>query len=571
MNKIDWNQEINGIKQYDLFAIFFCFLVSLIVYMVVIFYDIIIPNIDTKTHYRWLVQYQAALSEGTFYPRWMPLANLGLGELHVGAYPAYQYLASFLILFGFEPWFVMKFLAVSSNFFGGVIVYFSFRNLVGQRWSIFSAFFWQITPFSLFLFTHYSAIPWQFSLSLATALVLQTLNYESKPNKIWVALTVAMLILAHVLVAFMTLLCLGLIKLAEALRGWKFFKEITIGWAVPIALGIGLVAFHLLPAIFSRELLNTVTGSDLRYLNWRNSFVFSTFTAAEFGMRWFSVQWVMPGIILICLAASSYVLRCTYHQRDKVWFLVAKFSAFSLLGLIFSSEVAFPLYKFSGAFQSVQWPYRFVTVAAIGCALTLPLAISLCQNINSKNRTCHGACWFAFVATSLLLVGLDLKLINEGTNPNLTPKILEGNFHQQGAEFATIGPKWEEYIQRGGFKANCQDLQVHCEPILHTSQHRIWMIATEKNTRLTLPLFAFPGWTTYINSMEKPFSIDPPTGLVTVEIPPGQHMLEIKLTSLPLAQIGFWISIASAIGLLMLSSHHWLRKLLHMLLNKMRS
>jgi hypothetical protein len=570
MNKIDCNKVIISTRQYDLFAISICIFISLIVYAVVIFNDVIIPNIDTNTHYRWLVQFQAALSEGTFYPRWMPLANLGLGELHVGAYPAYQYLASILILFGFEPWFVMKLFAVLSNFFGGLIVYFSFRNLIGQKWSIISAFFWQITPFSLFLFTHHSSLPWQFSLPVATTLVLQTIGYRSKPSKVWLTLTVAMLILTHTLVAFMTLLCLSLLKLADALKNWKSFKEITIEWAIPIALGIGLVAFHLLPAIFSRELLNTVTGSDPIYLNWRNSFIFPTITAAKFGMRWFSVQWIIPGITLFCLVSSSYALWHTYYQRDKIWFLLARLSVISFLGLIFASEIAFPLYNFIGLFRSVQWPYRFITVTAIGCALALPLAVVLCRSIND-NRICCSVCWSAFAATLLLLVGLNLQLIREGTSPNLDSKLLEGNFHQQGAELATTGTEWEEYVRRGGFEGNCQNMQANCKSVLYTSQHRIWMITTEKHVELILPLFAFPGWAIHLDTVEIPFSIDLPTGLVAVEIPPGQHLLEIELKSLPQEQIGFLISFASIIWLLIISLYPWFKLLLNLLLNQMRS
>lgn len=570
MNTTNCNQVSKSIRQYDLFAIVICFLISLIVYAVVIFNDVIIPSIDTKTHYRWLVQFQAALSEGTFYPRWMPLANLGLGELHVGAYPAYQYLASFLILFGLEPWFVIKLLAVLSNFLGGLIVYFSFRNWVGRKWSIISAFFWQITPFPLFLFTHHSAIPWQFSLPLATALVLQTLGYRSKPSKIWLALTVATLILTHILVAFMTLLCLSLLKLAETLKSWKSFKEVTIDWAVPIALGIGLVAFHLLPAVFSRELLNTVTSSDPVYLNWRNSFIFPTITAAKFGMRWFSAQWIIPSITLFCLIASSYVLWHTYHQRDKIWFILAKLSMFSFLGLIFASEISFPLYNFIGLFRTVQWPYRFVTVAAIGCALALPLVIVLCRTINN-NRIFCSICWSAFAATLLLFIGLNLQLIREGTSPNLTSKLLEGNFHQQGAEFATTGPEWKEYVQRGGFEENCRNVQASCKPVLYTSQHRVWTITAEKYVELILPLFAFPGWAVHLDTVEIPFSIDLPTGLLTVKVSPGQHLLEIELTGLPQEQTGFRISIASIIGLLIISLYPWFQLLLNLLLGKMRS
>jgi hypothetical protein len=73
----------------DLGAMVTCLLVAAAAYAPLLVTDRVIPNIDFQTHYRWLTQFSAALAEGTWYPRWMPLANLGLGELHYSPYPLY--------------------------------------------------------------------------------------------------------------------------------------------------------------------------------------------------------------------------------------------------------------------------------------------------------------------------------------------------------------------------------------------------------------------------------------------------------------------------------------------------
>ena len=264
----------------DLGAIAICLLAAAVIYAPILLSDRVISNIDFRTHYRWLSQFSAALAEGTLYPRWMPLSNLGLGELHYSAYPLYYYTASLLVLTGIEPWMAMKCLAAISAWLSGLIAYLGLRRFISRRIALIGAILFQATPLFLFLFSHHAAIPWHFSIPLAAMLLLLAVPPGKQTNPPALALTVSALMLTHVLVAFMLLLCLGLVWLFHLIRSSVTLRAFILDWNVPVALGIGLVAFHLVPAIAARALVDPASSTDPVYLNWRNSFVFPTITAA---------------------------------------------------------------------------------------------------------------------------------------------------------------------------------------------------------------------------------------------------------------------------------------------------
>ena len=131
----------------------------------------------------------------------------------------------------------------------------------------------------------------------------------------------------------------------------------------------------------------------------------------------------------------------------------------------------------------------------------------------------------------------------------MTPALLQGGFRQQGSEFATIGPRWRNYVQQGGLAANCLKSGARCEPTISSTQKRRWNINAKESTQLILPLFAFVGWTVSLDGIGIPFSSDPPTGLIAVGVPAGAHRLEVELTGLPAARVGILISIVSSAAL----------------------
>src|SRR5438132_5195640 len=57
--------------------------------------DLVSSNNDLRVHYRWTVEFVTAVRGVDPYPRWMPLANQGLGEPALLFYaPLYYYVTA---------------------------------------------------------------------------------------------------------------------------------------------------------------------------------------------------------------------------------------------------------------------------------------------------------------------------------------------------------------------------------------------------------------------------------------------------------------------------------------------
>lgn len=542
----------------DLFSVVAIFAGSAAAFAPVILDDRVLANIDLLTHYRWLMQYQNALSEGTWYPRWMPLMNLGLGEWFVGAYPLYYQFASILMITGFSAWASMKALAVGSAFFAGTIAYFGLKQSVGAWAGLLAGLFVVLSPLPVFLFTHHSALPWQFSLALAIALLIRSVVPLRRGHHFWLAVTVTLLILSHALVAYMALLSIGTVLLMEAVvAGRGSLACLVRSWLIPVGIGVGLASFHLLPALASLGLRPTLAPDDAmfsRYLNWQNSFAFPTWTEARWGMRWFTIQWPLAVLALLGVVAASWVLWRARNATTELWTATARLTAIAVVALFFASELAYPLYASLEAFRSVQWPYRFVSIGAASSALSLALAASLCARSRTHRRSCALIVAAAVGAMLTLTAALDIQLIEEGKAPELSPSLLEGEFAQFNAEIGALGPRWREYATNGGFAAQCQRSGATCRTLLYKGEHRSWSITVGRPVEMVFPVFAFPVWTTRIDHRDVPYVADPDTGLVAIAIPAGTHDVEIELTGLrPWDAIGGGISVVSLIGLVAVS------------------
>ena len=526
-------------------------LAMMFVYGQAIFFDRFVFQEDQETHYRWLLQFVASLKEGTFYPRWMPAANLGLGELTYSAYLLYWYLASGFILLGADGLAAIKLMACLGASISGVSVYLIARPLVSQRTALIAVAFAVIAPFTILLFTVYAAFPWAFSLSVLPAFFALSISEEYSARRfLALALCTAVLILSHVLVGFMALLSVAPVLAWRAGQGWRLrLTKREFLWGGAMALGVMLTAFHLLPAIAARGLAVEPYGVVARYVDWRNSFTFPFVTSQIFGVRWFSVQWIHAGLLLVMLLATVLALRFSVSKDSKLYRFVQANAAIGLVALLLSSELAFPLYYFFEPMHNLQWPFRFLCIASVAALLGLSLSLGLPLAPRWKKPVRRIAA-LILSASFLLTLAVQVQLGREGAPAKLDEALLEQNFHQYGLEFKTQGPLWRRYLTEGGMTGWCERQQARCLPLTQTGQLRVWQVDAVKEARLLLPAFDFPGWTTRLDGVPLAHATHPDTGLVSVAVPKGAHWVTLEFTGLPAERFG---RIVSGLALLTLA------------------
>lgn len=519
--------------------------VAVLVMAVPVLLDRTLYNIDQETHFRWINQFFLSLEKGEPYPRWMFLANGGLGELHYGAYLLYWYLVAALMKLGLNTWAALRLLALCATWASASMVYLVCGRLFSRRAGLATGALVAATPFSLFLFTHYAAFPWHFTLSFAVCFLLLSLNTANTPARlILLALCAAAITLSHTLVAFMSLICAApaVLYMQSGKPAARLTGFLTC-WALPVLCGVGMAAFHLIPAIAARGLLADAS-SDPLYFNWKNSFAFPTFSARENGMRWFAIQWIYASQILLCALVALFALAKSRSTAPHLRRFMGGVLVFAFVALAMSSELAYPLYQHIGTLNNLQWPYRFLSVAGLATAIALGLASTL--DFDGRLRVVLRVAVVLAIALSVALCGVvAFQAFKEGRPSVMGPQLLQGDFKQYGLELKTQGKGAEIYRRNGGLTGYCAGIPAECKETRDTVHEREWEVRASRPFQLLLPLFHFPGWETFLDDQPALHALDTDSGLIVMAVPAGTHRIRIVFKGLPEEETGRRIALGA--------------------------
>ena len=75
--------------------------------------------------------------------------------------------------------------------------------------------------------------------------------------------------------------------------------------------------------------------------------------------------------------------------------------------------------------------------------------------------------------------------------------------------------------------------------------------------------YDYPGWQVWLNGVPIPHRHEPPYGLVTVDVPVGEHHLVLRMGSTPPRIIGGIISVLAGVLILALGMRPTLRSVMH--------
>ena len=196
---------------------------------------------DLVLHYTWSEQFARALHQGDLYPRWLPDEKLGLGDPTFVYYPPlYSALVAIVSFTGIGIWNSMKVVELCALWLAGVFAYRLLRRSLSMSWALAGAATLQASPFLMGLLCDFNARPWY----LATPLFLAALFYagDEEPRRVVdvrLALAFCLLVLAHVLTAFMALLCIPFLALGYR-HEWKLRRRRFISRILRIGISLGL-------------------------------------------------------------------------------------------------------------------------------------------------------------------------------------------------------------------------------------------------------------------------------------------------------------------------------------------
>ena len=518
----------------------------------------VISGPDVRIHYQWAIQFAASLSEGVIYPRWASFSYLGLGDpTFLYIHPLFYYTVAVIQTLTRETWTALLWTSVIATSLASLLSYFALRHAIGEWLAVITAILISLSPYTFHLTYYQQFLPMSFALPALVGYLATLVLPSGKRRILLVAITVGLLVVSHILTAFMALLVSGPVVLTRAARSQRSEAvRILLDYGVGVALGLGLVGIYLFPALTSQTLITPEGWYAPVHLDWRNAFLFQALTLPSFGFRWFHLQWSIPLITLFFILFSSAALWKTRQVKDFRWWLGSELVAIATLALLLGSEVTYPLWANLEIFKRLQFPLRLLGIASPAAIMGFGVACSLLNQARSGRWAKTGV--FTALALSIVMLGtLEYRFTQEAhpvaeiAKPS---RIYKGRPEMKPA---TAGHAWNDYVQQGGFVEECRTLAVECQFIREDTHDKAWQIRSDQDApiRLRLPLFWFPGWEVVINGVLTPGRWDEQTGLLTVDVDKGTTVMEARWVGIRAERIGLGISlIALGIFLAMAAS-----------------
>ena len=514
---------------------------------------------DARHSVYFLQQFNVAIQDGIWYPRWAPDFAFGYGYPFFNIYgPLSSYTGELLHLAGFDIVTAVKATFGLSAWLSGLTMYLFVRRLLGRPSGLIAALVYVYLPYHIFDLYVRAALAESVSfifLPLVLWAFVEAVCRPRLPALLWGAAAYAALLLTHPAIGIIFALVSG--AYVFYLIVWQFLGTLQANHARPtpaswfhyfaarwrpaltqnryvlviltglpplfvLLLGIGLSAIALLPAILEAKFVRTDQWFAGRFA-FGDDFVefFQLFSP-----RWgfgpsipgpddeTSFQIGLAALVLFMISFSIVPRLADPLLRRTLYF----FQGLTIFLLYLTVPLSTPIWKLLPLAQLVQFPWRILAIVA---PLISIVAGAVMVGFDQENDQA----WPAFPPLPVVILS---SLILLASYPYIqaevrAPKPTEGPVSQaalfrfqQSADELTGQPAWvgripnwstlAEHVTRGGqvttkvnYAALPDDDSVGVYSMEMDSVHELLWVGTEKKGQaVTFFIPYYPGWQAYI-------------------------------------------------------------------------
>lgn len=523
---------------------------------------------------------------GVLLPRWLPDFAFGYGYpvFHYYA-PAFYYLPALLHLAGMDLltatrlalalWFGASALPMIALLrcwcrptvaMVGAVLYLAFPYrlydlFVRGALPEFAAFFW--LPLIAFLTYRLGQVAG--AESTADTLRVTAPRVVSSRWLAAAALAWAGLILTHNLTALMAVLTaiglslLLLLARSRALQNGRLALSILL----PLVIGLGLSAFHLLPSLLEANWVGlgaAPAGDGFRshFAGWTSlasAALFYRYPAAS------EPTVPLPGYLFAFLVAA--LLAIFFWRTLPLRPYLGVTVALAVITLWLMSAASATLWSLATpVLGKLQFPWRWQTIlATVFACMTATLLEAVARRLSHKGASC-------FAATASILLALYAVLYAAGNlSPTSAPLLAADLTREQmwrfDAEHGQVGATWTgEFLPRWVNEARWAIGRPPTTPMHGESSaafvavpeeqgylQSAWRVRTEAPLTVRFHRFYFPAWQVLVDGAVAPTYPDGTLGLLTVNLNAGEQRVEVRLAPTPARWFGLFLSAAAVVFL----------------------
>jgi len=509
----------------------------------------VIDGPDIKIHYRWALQFASALSEGVWYPRWASYSYFGLGDpTFLYIHPLFYYAVAAVNIVINDVWLAILTIGAMSSAVAAAATYWIAQRNTSKGMALVAACAMALSPYAFHLAHYQQFLPMHFAMP-ALVLFLGVISSNRMRYRVpLIAVSLALLVMSHVLVAFMALVCTAAVILWRALRERNLAINQFLQHATGVFLGLALSAMYLFPALTTQHLVSPAGWYVPIHLDWHNAFLLQYFTLPDFGFRWFHLQWSIPLLTVCVCGLSGIFLWVGRSNITDSWHKAAEMLVVAIFALLLGSEFSYSVWDHVETLRRLQFPLRFLQVACVASIFALVWSAAGIEKDRAKMVSVSITLFL--VGSLAMLFALERQFSIEA-KPALTLAV-PGNAQRGQPEMkpASVGGAWRAYLDQGGWEAECITQRAICSRTVERTHHKIWTVEAQENVQgIHLPIFWFPGWTFLVNDRFVIPVVDSANGLPLLEITPGRTTIEARWTGIPQERVGEAISLAAVLVL----------------------
>ncbi|MCB1153277.1 hypothetical protein KDL45_06475 [bacterium] len=541
-----------------------------------------------------LVVFDGAIRAGDLFPRWVPDYYFGFGSPIFHFYgPLPFYLAEAFVLLGASFTVALKGALVVAWLATAGFMYLAARDYLSRAASFAAAVLYVLAPYHLVdtlvrhAFGEYIAFAW---LPLAVWGIVGGIRYPGPARFVAGAVAVAVLPLTHNITALIFMPVLAALWTLEAWPS-RDIKSAAISAGATLA-GLGLACFFWLPAFVEKSLVFAEESLTQEYFRYADHFVYFhqffdprwSFGGSRVGWRddtmSFQIGLVHWVLVLAAIFALSWRRRRDPSAREELQDKVAPFAA-SLgvfaVAVFMAHHISKALWDALPLLAFVQFPWRFLTIAAFGSSLAAGFAVDFLEQTGRARMrwvnagvvlVCVAAMYGTFLAPRFYVHEKSTDTLHNGPIGEVREWMTSDDFEDVEA-VATL-----DYVRASGRNGTSRDdylpRTVEIKPphqapaiigvgggaareVKRTGPNRYEArVSVEPGGgEVILNQFYYPGWRAWIDGWPATAVPEPSKGRVTLAVPAGEHDVVFDFGSTPLrtaANVVSWLSLMLVIG-----------------------
>ncbi len=502
------------------------------------------PTHDGEYHVVRFYEFDKALRDGNFYPRWAPDLNYGYGVPILNfVYPLPNYLASFLHSFGVSFIDSFKLNMILASFVGAIFFYLWTKEFFGRLGGLVSSIFYTFSPY------HFLDIYIRGSVGEVWALaffpvflfsITKFVKYGQLKFAILSSIFLSLIIFSHNILALM-FFPFALSYIFFLIIRSKDPKYLMLNTFYIMLLSLGLSSVFWLPALIEREYVRGLGVFDY-------SFHFPEFYELLIpswgsGFSGGSLQNQLSFQIGIANLLAFFVAPITAlilkKRKDNNFEIIFFFIGWFILIFFLMLKVSMPIWENIPFMNYFQFPWRLLSLEILVASFLAGSIVYL---------------WRNYILT-ILMIGFSFLFGIGYTNVAYYHQrsdiyyIERSNFidgtNSPGNAFNTI---WFKDINKREKEKLLLSKKEIKEKTINSSSYR-FVLDIQKNKEVTVNTAYFPGWTVYVDGNKKNITIAD-KGLFSFDIEKGYHNILINFEETFIRKLTYIIFLISIILIL---------------------